>query len=131
MQQDNQQGNQQVQPIWTDLQVFDHIQRPNVLQEALKKHQNCSVLYAAFENVKKLAKILHNLEPNCDLWKKMLFEVNYNWIYHNQRVFRIELEKYSGELISYVPAKIHPNDVRWMRTYVNLMTEILRQQERN
>ena len=123
---------QQVQPVWPgDLQRYDNVQRPNALQDAVLKHKYCSTLYVTFENAKSLANILHHLEPCCDLWKKMLFEVNYNWIYHNQNVFRIELEKYSGQLISYVPAKIHPNDVRWMRTYVNLMTEILRQQERN
>ena len=127
-----QQDNQQVHQIWPgDLQRFDHLQTPNALENAVQKHKYCSVLYATFENAKSLAKSLHHLEPCCDLWKKMLFEVSYNWIYHNQRVFRIELEKYSGELISYVPIKIHSNDVRWMRTYVNLMTEILRQQEKN
>ena len=127
-----QQDNQQVHQIWPgDLQRFDNVQRPNALGEAVQKHKYCSTLYVAFENAKSLARILHSLEPNCDLWKKMLFEVSYNWIYHSQRVFRIELEKYSGELVSYVPNKIHSNDVRWMRTYVNLMIEILNQQNRN
>ena len=127
-----QQDNQQVQQMWPgDLHRYDKVQRPNALGNAIQKHRYCSTLYVAFENAKRLANILHEIEPGCDLWRKMLFQVDYNWIYHNQNVFRIELEKYSGQLISYVPNKVHPNDVRWMRTYVSLMTEILRQQERN
>ena len=123
------QDNQQIQPVWPgDLQRYDNVQRPNVLENAVQKHRYSCVLYATFENAKSLANILHEVEPGCDLWKKMLFEVSYNWIYHNQRVFRTELTKYRRELDSYVPAKIHSNDVRWMKTYATVMLDILNQQ---
>ena len=124
-----QQDNQQVEQIWPgDLQRFDHLQVPNALGNVVQNHRYCSVLYAAFENAKSLAQDLHRIEPNCDLWKKMLFEVSYNWIYHNQRVFRTELTKFRNQLESYVPNKVHQNDLRWMKTYGTIMLDILNQQ---
>ena len=87
--------------------------------------QNCSTFAVAFNNVKYLANQLTIQDPNNELWHKMLFEVSFQWIRQNKEQFKRELERYQEQLMNAVNARVHPSDLRWMKTYVKIMLDIL------
>ena len=92
---------------------------------------NCSVFSIAFTNARQLADKLQRLDSNNDLWRKIMFQVNFNWIRANPRQFRSELERYKEQLDNAVIQRINPDDVRWMKTYVKIMLDILNQEIRD
>ena len=101
-----------------------NIQAGNV-QNGLKKIGYCSTFAIAFEDAKEVIRRLKLNGQNDELWNKMLFEVPFEWIRQNKEQFKRELERYQEQLLNAVNARIHPSDLRWMKTYVKIMLEIL------
>ena len=89
---------------------------------------NCSTFSVAFTNARQLADMLQRQDSNNDLWRKILFQVNFKWIRANPKQFRAELERYKEQLENAVIQRIHPDDIRWMKTYVKIMLDILNQE---
>lgn len=84
------QDNQQVQRKWSgDLGIGNpNIQYHGTPQEII----HCNVMQIAFTNAKKVADQLHNIDPENDLWRKMLFQVPFVWIRENLIQFQSELQ---------------------------------------
>ena len=87
--------------------------------------QNCSALSVILQKAKELSDQVRNLDPNNELWSKMILFVPYSWVRVNPRQFLRELEKYKEQLDGAVNVRIHPNDVNWMKAYVKAMIDIL------
>ena len=117
------QGNQQaMQRFQGDFAIHN----PSIYNKnGTNEVQNCSTFTVAFNNAKNLANLLRGTDPNNELWQKMLFEVSFRWIHNNKEQFKRELERYQEQLLNVVNARVHPTDLRWMKTYVKIMLEIL------
>ena len=102
-----------------------NIQAGNVQQNGFNKVQYCSTFAIAFEDIKEVIRRLKLNGHNDELWNKMLFEVPFEWIRQNKEQFKRELERYQEQLLNAVNTRIHPSDLRWMKTYVKIMLEIL------
>ena len=125
------QGNQQV-PIQYPCDFDYHNSNMNIQngnqQNRFQKISDCSTFAVAFEDAKEVARRLKSFDRNNELWQKMLFEVSFHWIRQNKEQFKRELERYQEQLINGVNTRIHPNDIRWMKTYIKIMIDILNQE---
>ena len=88
---------------------------------------NCSSILVILRKAQELSDQIRNLDPNNELWSKMLLYVPFSWVSNNPKQFLRELEKYKEQLDSAAIEKIHPNDVNWMKAYVKAMIDILTQ----
>ena len=120
------QGNPQVRSQYQG--DFQYCSPSITNQNGIQQIQNCSTFAVAFENAKRVANAVKSLDPNNELWQRMLFEVSFQWIRQNKNQFKRELERYQEQLINGVNTRIHPNDIRWMKTYVKIMIDILNQE---
>ena len=81
-----------------------------------------------FSNCKSIAYHLQQIDPDNDLWRKMLFQVPFDWIKKNPKQVQSELVKYRDQLDNGRVDKVNHSDVRWMKTYVKIMIDITEQQ---
>ena len=119
----NNNNQQAVQKFFGDfaLQGSSSVQNVNGVQVI----SYSSTFAIAFACAKQIAIQLHGYDQNNELWQKMLFEVSFDWIRRNKEQFKRELERYQEQLLNAVIARVHPTDLRWMKTYVKIMLDIL------
>ena len=118
------QGNQQAkQRFQGDFAIHSNLNIQNV--NGVQKIYNCSTFAIAFEDAKQIAFQLKGYDQKNELWNKMLFEVSFDWIRNNREQFKRELERYQEQLLNAVNVRVHPSDLRWMKTYVKIMLDIL------
>ena len=118
------QGNQQaVQRFHGDFAIHGNPNVQNV--NGVQRIYNCSTFEIAFQDSKQVAHCIKGYDQNNELWEKMFFEVSFDWIRRNKEQFKRELERYQEQLLNAVNERVHPTDLRWMKTYVKIMIDIL------
>ena len=121
------QGNQQVQKRFCGDLKLGRVQTYNQGTPQETVSHGCS-MQIVFLNAKYLADQLKMIDHENDLWRKMLFQVPFDWIKHNPQQFQSELVKYRDQLDNGRVDKINSADLRWLKTYVKIMIDITEQQ---